>query len=226
LYYFQHHIGDYRRDTGHLSLLEHGIYRQLLDLYYITERPLEKASAMRLICVRDTNECEAYYRVLTDFFREVDGKYVHKRCDYEIVKFRDKSAKATNSIKTRWNKNKDLQDTNVLPTNNEGYTNLITNKPINQDKASRKKAAPAICPEGVPQTVWDDFVRQRASQKAPLTETALEGIQREAVKAGVTMEWALRECCSRGWRGFKSEWVPKAVIKSDDPNVMFGRRTK
>jgi uncharacterized protein YdaU (DUF1376 family) len=225
LYYYQHHIGDYRRDTGHLSLLEHGIYRQLLDLYYITEKPLDKTAAMRLICVRNTDECEAYYRVLTDFFQEIDGSIVHKRCDYEIVKFKDKSEKATKSIKTRWNKNKDLPDTFVLPTNNEGNTNLRTNKPINQDKASRK-TAPAICPQDVPQSVWDDFVKQRASQKAPLTETALEGIRREAVKAGVTIEWALRECCSRGWRGFKSEWVPKAAVKSDDPNVMFGRRTK
>jgi Protein of unknown function (DUF1376) len=48
MYYYQHHIGDYRKDTSHLSLIEHGIYRQLLDLYYITEKPLDKKS-IRLI---------------------------------------------------------------------------------------------------------------------------------------------------------------------------------
>jgi hypothetical protein len=40
-----------------------------------------------------------------------------------------------------------------------------------------------------------------------LTETALDGIQREAQKAGWTLESALQECVVRGWRGFKAEWV-------------------
>ena len=96
MYYYQHHIGDYRRDTGHLTLLEHGIYRQLLDLYYITEKPFD-ASAMRLICVRTTDEEEAYKRVLNDFFVLKNGKYHHKRCQIEIEGFQSKSNKANNA---------------------------------------------------------------------------------------------------------------------------------
>ncbi len=38
--YYRHHIGDYRSNTSHLSLLEHGIYRQLLDTYYLSEGPI------------------------------------------------------------------------------------------------------------------------------------------------------------------------------------------
>ena len=101
MYYYPHHIGDYRRDTGHLTLLEHGIYRQLLDLYYITEKPLDKEVAKRLIGVRNTDELQTYYGVLTEFFQEIDGKYVHKRCDYEISRFKDKSDKAKKSINIR-----------------------------------------------------------------------------------------------------------------------------
>jgi hypothetical protein len=37
LYYYNFNIGDYRRDTVHLSILEHGIYRQLIDTYYLNE---------------------------------------------------------------------------------------------------------------------------------------------------------------------------------------------
>ena len=40
MHYFQHFIGDYRADTSHLSLLEHGVYRQLLDQYYLSELPI------------------------------------------------------------------------------------------------------------------------------------------------------------------------------------------
>lgn len=51
-----------------------------------------------------------------------------------------------------------------------------------------------------------DFKRHRTAKKAPITVTALEGIQREASKAGVTLERALKECCERGWVGFKADW--------------------
>ena len=134
MFYYQHHIGDYRRDTGHLTLLEHGIYRQLLDHYYISEKPLD-ANAMRLVCVRTTDECEAYSRVLADFFIERDGVYFHNRCDHEIAKFKGKASKASSSAKVRWNKNNDLGiDANALRTHSEGNANQLTNKPTNQLK--------------------------------------------------------------------------------------------
>ncbi len=132
MYYYQHHIGDYRRDTGHLTLLEHGIYRQLLDLYYITEKPFD-ASAMRLICVRTTDEEEAYKRVLNDFFVLKNGKYHHKRCQIEIEGFQSKSNKAKDSAKIRWNKNKDLQDAIALPTHSDSDANgmlTMNHKPL------------------------------------------------------------------------------------------------
>ena len=40
-----------------------------------------------------------------------------------------------------------------------------------------------------------------------MTETALQGIQREADKAGWHMQQALQECVARGWQGFKADWV-------------------
>ena len=64
-------------------------------------------------------------------------------------------------------------------------------------------------PEGVDVTVWRDFVQHRKRQRADVTVTALCGIQREAKKAGWTLEQALRECVVRGWRGFKADWVEK-----------------
>jgi hypothetical protein len=64
-------------------------------------------------------------------------------------------------------------------------------------------------PEGVSEQTWADFKRLRAVKKAPVTQRALEGIEREAMVAGYTLEAALRECCARGWAGFKAEWVAK-----------------
>ena len=62
-------------------------------------------------------------------------------------------------------------------------------------------------PDGVAVTVWQDFVKHRKAKKSPITDTAMQAIQREADKAGWTLETALSETCARGWTGFKAEWV-------------------
>jgi hypothetical protein len=62
-------------------------------------------------------------------------------------------------------------------------------------------------PDGVSPSVWQDFKTLRAKLRAPITQTSMAGIVREAEKAGVTLEVALRTCCERGWRGFKADWM-------------------
>lgn len=70
-----------------------------------------------------------------------------------------------------------------------------------------KRKTQAERPLGVTDQTWQDFTTQRRAQRAPVTETALAGIEREANKIGWTMEAALTECVARGWRGFKAEWT-------------------
>ena len=79
MHYYQFNIGDYRRDTSHLTLLEHGIYRQLLDSYYLDETPLtlDIDKLMRSQCVRNADEQQALANVLADFFIYTDSGYIH-----------------------------------------------------------------------------------------------------------------------------------------------------
>ncbi len=122
MYYYQHHIGDYRKDTSHLSLIEHGIYRQLLDLYYITEKPLDKKS-IRLIGARTDQEIAMAELILNEFFEKKGTKYFHKRCDDEIQNYKLKSFNASESSKKRWNNIKKLHDANAMPTQSERNAN-------------------------------------------------------------------------------------------------------
>lgn len=63
-------------------------------------------------------------------------------------------------------------------------------------------------PDEVDAQVWDDFKRLRDKKRAPLTETALKGIVREAAKVpGLSINDALAVCCERGWQGLKAEWM-------------------
>jgi hypothetical protein len=70
---------------------------------------------------------------------------------------------------------------------------------------SPKRKAPAVA--DVSDDVYADWLALRKAKRAPVTETALAGIRREAEKAGMTMQAALETCCQRGWTGFKAEWV-------------------
>lgn len=195
MYYYQHHIGDYRRDTAHLSLLEHGIYRQLLDLYYITEKPLD-ANALRLICARDANEIEAVKQILSEFFTLEDGKYYHDRCEDEIAKFHSKSDKAKASAKARWNKNNELQDANALPTQSERNAN---HKPITNNHKPLKYTPP------IPKELLDNWLIAR--KKKPVTKIVFDAISREAAVLGWTVEEAILYACENSWQGFKADWV-------------------
>ncbi|WP_440221857.1 YdaU family protein [Dokdonella sp. MW10] len=87
--YYERHLGDYARDTAHLSILEHGVYTLLLDRYYATEAPIPADQAHRLCRARSPDEREAVDAVLAEFFVLGDDGWHSARCDDEIAKFRD-----------------------------------------------------------------------------------------------------------------------------------------
>ncbi len=77
----------------------------------------------------------------------------------------------------------------------------------------KKKRTSIARPDSVSEQVWNDFSELRTKRRAPITETALKGIQREAEKAGITLEEALSTCCERGWQGFKAEWYRREKLE-------------
>jgi len=84
------------------------------------------------------------------------------------------------------------------------------------DKTHAKRAAPTK-PIEVTQSVWDDFLAIRKAKKSPLTLTALQGIQREADKACMTLDAALAMSCSRGWQSFRADWVQESGRQAGRP---------
>lgn len=81
----------------------------------------------------------------------------------------------------------------------------------NEQKNTARARSTAIAkPDGVTDQTWSDFLQQRKRQRAEVTQTALNGIAREAARAGYSLEQALVTCCTNGWRGFKAEWVQRS----------------
>lgn len=89
--YYERHIGDYLKDTAHLSLLEHGVYGRMLDVYYTRESGIEAGDYCRLIGARSQGEKAAVQSVLVEFFELVGTVWTHKRCDREIDRYRRKA---------------------------------------------------------------------------------------------------------------------------------------
>lgn len=86
--YYERHLGDYARDTGHLTPLEHGVYNLLLDRYYASESGIPADQAHRICRARTKEERDAVDAVLAEFF-SLDGEvYRQGRVEAEIDKAR------------------------------------------------------------------------------------------------------------------------------------------
>lgn len=92
------------------------------------------------------------------------------------------------------------ENTSENTNNNTSLTGSIN--------AREKKSADLILLEkfGITEQLAKDFIVHRKSFKAPITETALKGFQREADKAKIPIQQAIVISIERGWRGFNAGW--------------------
>lgn len=201
--YYSFHIGDYLSHTNHLSNEEDLAYRRMIDIYYQSEQPFNDSSTLAR---RIRTTVETVDIILKEFFvLEDDGCWHNKRVDEEITKYHEKQSQASRagkaSVEARFNK----RSTSVQPTNNQ--------EPITKNHI--------YTPEGVTDSIFQDFKKLRDKHKAPITQTAMKGLKREADKANLSLDEVMQLCCERGWRGFKSEWVKGDVqtTKSDKVDI-------
>lgn len=90
--YYSFHIGDYRRDTAHLTPIEHYIYRTLIDWYFLNETqiPKETQVVIRRLSL-GSDMVPNLENVLNDFFVLGENGWRHRRIDSEICEYRNKA---------------------------------------------------------------------------------------------------------------------------------------
>lgn len=87
-------------------------------------------------------------------------------------------------------------------------------------ETKREVATVVATPEGVSDSVWQDFLKLRKAKKALVTQTVISGIQKQADEVGWTLEAALTECVVRGWQSFRADWVkPKPTFAQQAADV-------
>lgn len=221
MHYYKRNIGDYSKKAGRLTMLQHGAYTLLIDSCYDRERFPTLEEAIEWTWASNDAEIDAVKFVLTRFFKlDKDGQYVQDRILEELLNYH-KNADTNKRIadereaKRRENRTNRVQSVNEAPPNQEPLT--INQEPITNNQS--KRATIVATPEGVSQSVWDDFVKHRKAKKAQVTQTVIEGIRKEAQKAGWSLDEALSEIIVRNWQSFKAEWVVEKMSKSAQTNT-------
>ena len=81
----------------------------------------------------------------------------------------------------------------------------LTAEEVSEKPKTKKKRRTEIDFYGLSENLIDDWRISRG--KAKITQTVVDGFKREAEKAGIDLDEAVRVSIERGWRGFKAEWL-------------------
>lgn len=223
--FYPFHIGDYAAHTAHLSPIEDIAYRRLLDLCYLTEKPLMHDVERLSRLVRLSDHVEAVRVVLDEFFQATDEGWVSPRAVQEIATYEDKRQKAkasarasvsvrsTNAQRTFNERSTDVQlpEPEPLPEPTNTQPSAVVETPGVSPKQPRVKVLTIkdLMAEGVSEQHAADWLKVRKDKKAPLTVTAWEGVKREAELARLTPAQAVKTSAENGWQGFKASWLDR-----------------
>jgi uncharacterized protein YdaU (DUF1376 family) len=214
MHYYQHNIADYKADTGHLSLLEHGVYRQLIDWYYLNESciPTETELVFRRLCARTEEERNAVLVVLSEFFSAGESGYSHRRCDAEISSYKAKADRARDNGKLggRPKKTKEVISGNRDQTQTKANHKPITNNQSISDAAAPQDAPPTASPKKA-RRLADDWVLPQAWGKWALGERkdwVADDVRKCADRfADYWHSKPGREACKLDWEATWRNWV-------------------
>jgi len=140
MHYYQFNIGDYIKNTLHLSIEEDLAYRRLLDFYYDSEQPIP--NDIPWVSRRLRMGSDIIQSVLNEFFVLTEKGYSNHRADLEIESYHEYMAKQkANGMKGGRPKKTQPKPTanpsqtqnnpkqEPLTTNQEPITNIKEGKP-------------------------------------------------------------------------------------------------
>ncbi|MGF7433106.1 replication protein [Pasteurella bettyae] len=86
--------------------------------------------------------------------------------------------------------------------------NTNTNLTVSNARARKtsKSAVEILEQFGITGQLAKDFIAHRKVKKSVITETVLNGFQREADKAGISLVEAITISIERNWQGFRASW--------------------
>lgn len=210
--HYPRHIGDWMRDTAHLSEVEECIYSRLIDMYYSREKalPVDEEQCCRLVRATSKQAKAAVASVLREFFALQDDGWHQKRCDQELGRYREKSAKASASASTRWSE----RNANAMRTHSEGNAN---HKPITNNQKKPKTSAQQAAPVGVRPEVWEEWRRFRGK----LSDYMIRLQAKQLTDIGGDPNAVIEQSIRNGWKGL----FPLKTASTGPPQSVHDKRT-
>ncbi len=172
------YIGDYMRDTGTLTVAEHGAYMLMLMHYYATEKPIPSGRALhRLLRAETKAEREAIDNIAGRFWTATDGGLVNARADLEITRAeRQRDVNRTvgklggRPKRTETESVSELETESVSesePNVNRTQTLTINHKEIEEKATSDEVAGARPSDDHAPQAAALKLVQAEKSRSSP-----------------------------------------------------------
>lgn len=210
MHYYTFNVGDYRKDTGHLTTLEHGIYRQLLDWYYLDETPIPKETqtVIRRLRLGSDSDIQSLQNVLNDFFVLQDDGYHQGHCDVVIAKYHENADKnkVNGKLGGRPKKTQSVILGNPTETESKGNHQPIT---INQEPKVKTQRGSRLPTDW---TLPDDWKAWAEQERSDLNIKTVADSFRDfwiakAGSGGVKLDW---QATWRNW--VRSQSAPKQAF--------------
>jgi uncharacterized protein YdaU (DUF1376 family) len=204
MHYYKFNIADWHLATSHLALEEEAVYFKLINFYYDTELPIPKETQSVIRRLRLVGNTAIVKQVLQEFFVLEDDGWHHKRCDDEILKYQSKAEinREVGKLGGRPKKINNLENpqiTHMVSENNPQITLTTNHKPRTTNHITT--------PEGVSESLWIEFINYRKKLRAPVTETVLKRLTKEANLANMPMNTVIETIMFKGWRSFDATWI-------------------
>lgn len=174
--WYKFHVGDYITHTLHLTDAEDLAYRRLLDLYYMSEKPIP--NDLEMICRKVRLDADVVEPVLKEFFEQSVQGWFNQRCEEEITKYARQveknrksglesgKARRKRSLVKRAGKGSG-QSVNNLSTNRQQNGNL-TDTETDTEKEKNKTSSSSAS------TAFDDFWKTWPASKRKVGKVVCE----------------------------------------------------
>jgi uncharacterized protein YdaU (DUF1376 family) len=221
MHYYKFNIADYRKDTSHLTTIEHGIYRQLIDWYYLDEKPipLETQVVSRRLRLGSEMEFSSLQNVLSDFFKQGKTGWVHKRIEVEIKDYHEQAEKNKNNGKLGGRPKKTQSVISGLPDESQNNPN---HKPLtNNHKPNKNATIVAVVPDWIPLETWEAFIQMRKRIGKPATDYAMKLLVAKLDRFrsnGQDIKAVLEKSITSSWQDvFEIKGNPADIVKLTVP---------
>lgn len=189
IYCYQHHINDWRRDTAQLTHEQRGVYREMMDQYYVTggNMPSDHEIVCRMVSAITPGERNAVAHAIEEFFYIRADKLRHKRCDEELAKIGEKKHKAKESADAMWLQRREKMASERISERNANQK-PITNNHKKESISATRVASNAL--DG-----FDEFWKVYPKHVAKITA---QKSYKRALKSGIKPEELARAAIAYG----------------------------